>query len=407
MIARWRVPLVLTAALVLAQLLPVLPLSDVVHGLAPRDVRLSWPITHVLLAPFTLLADWLNGANRAELKGFGLWLLVGYALARLLAAPVSFRLKTEVTTAACCLLACSLFVWWGARWNRPIPRLVAADSSLLIFDVHSHTSASHDGRPGFGSAENARWHGRAGFDAAFITDHNVVGAARQWRVDAPGRAPRLLDGEELSLFGLHVVALGVSRRIDPAPWSHTFDSTLRLLESPNDPVGERPYFIASLPEFWEHHWGADIGRLVDAGVRGFEVMTTSPKAMDFPESGRATLIARAQGEHLALFGATDMHGLGNTAEVWNVTRLVGWRTMSDSALTRALIERFTAAPDSVRVVALTRWSSEARFAQPFAAPMGVVGALRASSRAHAVSLLVWIWGIALLRTRRRRASAAA
>src|SRR6185295_3220010 len=115
------------------------------------------------------------------------------------------------------------------RWSRPIGRLVAADSNLIIFDVHSHTAASHDGRPGFGAAASAAWHARAGFDAAFVTDHNVCCEARQWQRDRAGHPPRLLVGEELSLSGLHMVVLGNDSAIANAPWNQSFDSSLGLL----------------------------------------------------------------------------------------------------------------------------------------------------------------------------------
>ncbi|MFI5206548.1 MAG: PHP domain-containing protein [Gemmatimonadales bacterium] len=405
---RWRVPLFLSAALILAQLAHIDPLTDVVHGTTPPDVRLTWPLTHVLLAPFTLTADWLNGGSRWDLETFFLWLLVGYVLVRLTrrgAEAQTRRLRTEVLSAACVLISCVLFVWWGARWNRPIPRLVASDSGLMVLDVHSHTSMSHDGRKGFGAAQNAWWHARAGFDAAFVTDHNVVGASRQWRIEGAGRPPRLLPGEELSLSGLHMVVLGTDALIDNKPWGGTFDSTLLLLDSLarlGSATGAGPYVIASLPEFWEHHWGADIGRIVDAGVRGFEVWTTSPKGMDFPPEARSTLIARATSAHLALFGATDMHGLGNTASVWNVVRLPGWRRLSDSSLTRALIGKLRGAPEDTRVIAMRRAQPTSRFGQAVAAPLGIVTAVRAASRGHALSLLLWIWVPALIARVRKR-----
>ena len=49
---------------------------------------------------------------------------------------------------------------------------------MVVFDVHSHTNVSHDVRGtlmrGFDAEANLAWHGRAGFDAFFITDHNTI-----------------------------------------------------------------------------------------------------------------------------------------------------------------------------------------------------------------------------------------
>jgi hypothetical protein len=406
-IARWRVPIVLSAAVLLAQLFAVPPLLDVVSGAPPVGVHLAWPVSHVLLAPFTLLADWMNAGSRDEIVASPVWLIVAYVAWRAVRRPANpgrGMLRTEALAAASLLLAAALFLWWGVRFNRPIPHLETADPSLIVVDVHSHTSASHDGRAGFGAAQNARWHFRAGFDAAFVTDHNVAGAARAWRRDRAGHPPRLLPGEELSLAGLHLVVLGADSQIRNTPWNASFDSTLALIAllSSSDSTGTAPYLIASLPEFREYHWGPDMGSLVRAGVGGFEVWTTSPRAMQLRPGDRATLIARAHLERRALFGATDMHGLGNTAAVWNVVGLPGWRALDDAALSRALLAAFRARPDRVGVVAMRRFVPASPLGRVFAVPIGIGMALRTASPWHAVSLLGWLWLVAVAGDRRRQ-----
>ena len=285
---RWRLPLVLSAAILLSQLFRTPALLDVARDAAPTDVSLAYPLFHAVFAPFTLLADYLNGGSLGDLKAFAVWSLLCYVLWRLAnssrqVAQSPGPALREVRAAAVLLVAVAAFLWWGARWGRPIPRLVAADSALMIYDVHSHTAMSHDGRKGFGADANARWHDRAGFDAAFITDHNVFGAYREWEKDRGGHPPRLLAGEELSLNGLHMVVLGNNAVIANKPWDQTFDSSLallRLLRAADSAAPRRPYVIASLPEYAHNHWGADLGRVIEAGTEGLEVWTTSPKAMD-------------------------------------------------------------------------------------------------------------------------------
>jgi len=302
------------------------------------------------------------------------------------------------------LAAFAGFVGWGALMDRPVPRLTATDSALVIFDVHSHTALSHDGRKSFTADRNAAWHERAGFDAAFVTDHNVVGAAQAWQAVRAGHPPLLLVGEELSLSGLHVVVLGNTERLDNTPWNRSFDSTLLFLRRLSaDTSAARPYTIASLPEYWRNHWGTDIGAMTDAGIEGFEIWTTSPKAMDIPPAARAEIIARGTLEHHALFGATDMHGLGNAATVWNVMRLPGWRAMDETALAAAMIARFrTEGPAAHRVVALRRWQTDARWAAPAVVPLNAALRLRTMSAGHAAALVAWLWLPALLATARRR-----
>src|SRR5205814_10341130 len=80
---------------------------------------------------------------------------------------------------------------------------------------HSHTSASHDGRPGWSVEDNRAWHRDGGYDVAFITDHWTVAAAEQGvaRNSYPaGDAVTLLQGIEVSWTGEHVNILGAQRR---------------------------------------------------------------------------------------------------------------------------------------------------------------------------------------------------
>ena len=399
---RWRLPVALTACVIVAQLLPLSPLVDVVTWTAPASARLSYPLWHVAFAPFTLLADWLNGGSRRDLIGCGIWAVVAYALLRLAAGDAPARRRPVREAVAAVLFAAGLaaFVAWGYWLPRPIPRLVATDPDLLVLDVHSHTALSHDGRPGFGAAQNAEWHARAGFNAAFVTDHNVFGAATIWRRDAAGRAPRLLNGEELSLSGLHLVVLGTMGEIANQPYDRTWDSTGTLIRTLH---ADSLYLIASLPEYREHHWGAPLGELTTWGVDGFEIWTESPRAMDITPEDRRAVIARCRLENRTMFGATDMHGYGNAATVWNLVRLPGWRAPNDTALTRALIARFRwGGVAANQVVALRRWIPETRIGSAFAVPVNLGLLLRTASRPHAALLLIWLWLFALAGSRRSR-----
>ena len=400
---RWRLPLVLSACLVVAQVFSLDPLVDVLTGTVPVSARVAYPVLHVVFAPWTLLADWLNGGSRRDLIGFAVWAVAGYALLRLAATgiPLARRTLREALYAAVFLVALAAFVGWGYWLQRPIPRLVATDPGDLVLDIHSHTAMSHDGRKGFGAAQNAWWHARAGFDAAFVTDHNVVGAAKAWRTEARGRPPRLLDGEELSLSGLHLVVLGNPGAISNRPYDASWDSTGALIRRLH---ADSLYLIASLPEYWEHHWGVELGELTTWGVDAFEAWTTSPKAMDLPPEARRAVVARSRLENRTLFGATDMHGFGNSATVWNLVRLPGWRRLDDGQLTQALIARFRARGAAAnQVMALRRWLPETRVGSAFSVPVNVALLLRTASRPHALALLGWIWGLAGVASYRRNA----
>ena len=400
---RWRVPLALSACVVVAQLFHLSPLVDVVSWTAPASARVAYPVSHVLFAPVSLLADWLNGGSRRDLIGFVLWLVVAYVLVRLAVrwTAAAGRTRREASYALVFLVAVAAFAGWGYWLPRPIPRLVAASPDDLVLDVHSHTALSHDGRPGFGVAQSAAWHARAWFDVAFVTDHNVAGAARTWRLEAPAGRPRLLDGEEISLSGIHVLALGVSATVVNRPWDASWDSTGALIRRLH---ADSVFLVPTLPEDWRHHTGAEFGQLSEWGADGFEIWTSAPQAMDLPPSGRRTVISWSRLEHRPMFGSTDMHGYGFAATVWNVMRLPGWRTLGDADLQRAILARLrTGGPAANQVVALRRWLPETRLGSAAGVPVNLVLLLRTASRPHAVALLGWIWAVAAALSLRRRA----
>jgi hypothetical protein len=169
------------------------------------------------------------------------------------------------------------------------------------------------------------------------------------------------------------------------------------------PLTTRPFLVASLPEYWRHHWGTDIDTLVEWGVGGFEVWTSSPRAMDLPPALRRQMVARCQRDGLAMFGATDMHGLGYAASVWNVARLPGWRTLDAAALGPALVERFRRDGAAAnQVVAMRRWLPETAAGAVVAVPGNLVLLLRTATPAHGAALLAWSWLPAVLTGLRRR-----
>ncbi|OYV73149.1 MAG: hypothetical protein B7Z72_03145, partial [Gemmatimonadetes bacterium 21-71-4] len=407
---RWRVPLVLSACVVAAQLFPLNPLVDVVAWTPPASARLTYPLFHVVFAPFTLLADWLNGGSTRDLTGFAVWSVAAYALIRLFArpAPRPRRAARESLYAVAFVVAMAAFVGWGYWLRRPIPRLVARDPDALVLDIHSHTALSHDGRKGFGAAQNAAWHARAGFDVAFVTDHNVFGAAKAWRLEAPAHRPVLLDGEEISLSGIHVLALGTTGVIANRPYDASWDSTGALVRRLH---ADSVFLVPTLPEDWRRHTGAEFGQLSEWGVDGFEIWTSTPQAMSMPPSGRRTVIAWSRLENRPVFGSTDMHGYGNAASVWNVVRLPGWRAMGAAALQAAILARLrTGGMAANQVVALRRWLPGTRMGSAFDVPINLALLLRTASRPHALALLGWIWvlpALAVLRRGSRRSRARA
>src|SRR6185437_8492095 len=192
---------------------------------------------------------------------------------------------------------------------RPVPRLVAADSTTTIIDYHAYTEASHDGRSGWTFARLAAWHARQGFDASYVTDHNVI-------FNLPITEPiRLLPGVEWSVYRQHVVALGPVRPVV----RDSFDaSTPRMLRLFGELERQGALGIASLPEYWGNHW-EDLDAFVAAGADGFEIVNCAPKAIGFPAAARARVLQIAESRDLLVVGASDNHGWGQVTCVWNLS----------------------------------------------------------------------------------------
>lgn len=388
-----RVAGALTALVLLAQLAPIPSLVEITSsGAAPETRHLVYPWLHVAFAPATLLADWLNGGSRQDIIGFVLWSVVAYVIARLaLRGPGRLR---ETFYAAAFVSGLAVFFVWAIYSPRPIPRLVTEHPDELVWDVHSHTAASHDGRAGFDPAASAAWHARAGFHAAFVTDHNQLTATPP----APGSGALMMAGEELSLSGLHLLVLGTRERIANEPANASWDSTLALVRRLGSDTSL--FLVASLPEYWRHHWGEDLADLVMAGVGGFEVWTSSPKAMEIPPAERAHVLARAAAADLPVLGATDMHGIGHTATAWNVMQLQGWRDSSEAALQAAIIGRLRTGHRSNFVLVLDRWLPGTALGRAVAVPVNVALLAGRGSPLHGLALIAWTW-LAAVTFRRR------
>jgi hypothetical protein len=191
-----------------------------------------------------------------------------------------------------------------------VPRLVAADSNTTIIDYHAHTEASHDGRAGWTPARLGAWHARQGFEASYVTDHNVI-------FYLPITEPiRLLPGVEWSVYRQHVIALGP---VQPIVRDSFGSTTPRMLRVFAELRRQGALGIASLPEYWRNH-SEDLDAFVAAGADGFEVVTCSPKALGFPAPARRDVLALAERHDLLVVGASDNHGWGQVTCVWNLSQ---------------------------------------------------------------------------------------
>ena len=307
LLKRHPIAIALVVLLLVTAINALPPLVDPVTGSAPDDIELVRPPLYIVLAP---LSDTLDALTFLSLER-AYWALAVWALA--LAAWGALRPGTAGLRAGRALLGpIGLALLGGATvlLPRPVPRLAAADSAVTILDYHAHTEASHDGRAGWTYARLAKWHARQGFEASYVTDHNVI-------FNLPITEPiRLLPGVEWSVYRQHVVALGP---VAPIARDSFGTSTPRMLGIFAELERQGALGIASLPEYWRNHRD-DLDAFVDAGVDGFEIVNCAPKAIGFPSPLRREVVALAARHDLVVVGASDNHGWGQVTCVWNVSQ---------------------------------------------------------------------------------------
>ena len=399
----------LSVILLAARVAAIPELSDPVRGATPPNLHLGTPVLYLIFAPVFSLWDGISMLSMSRLKGFliGLVLLyvawrgvhAGFSRARI-ESPVRRGLwlrELGILALSSALLVAFLVV--GALWHRPMRSLAGVAPGELVVDFHSHTNVSHDVRNtlmrGFDREANRRWHGRAGFDAAFITDHNV--ASRESRVTSgesgvgsrgseAGCATILCPGIEVSAWRAHVVLLGDTLPVDQRRYNGSLDALLTLLQVSDTSYGALS--VASLPEYRRNHWGR-LDTLVAAGVDGFEVVNAAPKANEFTRAERDSVIALARASNRFVVGVSDSHGWGATSMVWNLVRGPGEgsaRQVCDGLLRELktgfpavqIIERHRLRPDDWWPAWLT--------------PLGMVWETwRSMGWPLTISWLAWIW----------------
>jgi hypothetical protein len=315
LLRRHPVAIALVLVLLLTAIHPLSPLVDAITGSAPGDADLDRPVLYVMFAPFSNVLDALTFLSLARAQ----WVLAAWIVAlgawgalRAGSSPLTWRRRTAHALAGVAVVV--LLAVAAVLLPRPVPRLVTTSGAGTVIDYHAHTSASHDGRPGWTLARFARWHARQGFDASYVTDHNVIYDGSL--PPPPGTPISLLPGVEWSVYRLHVVAIGP---VEPISRDSFGQSGARMMRIFATIERQGALGIASLPEYWRNYRD-ELGTLANAGVDGFEVVNCSPKGLAFPSRGRREVLDLARGRNLLVVGATDNHGWGQATCVWNLSR---------------------------------------------------------------------------------------
>ena len=314
LLRRHPVAVTLVVLLLLTAIHPFPALVDAVTGSAPGDADLDRPVLYVLFAPISDTLDALTFFSQSRaIWALTIWVLVLAAWGAVRASSDSFGWRRVVLSALVGPVVLVLLALAALVLPRPVPRLVS-DGPGTVIDYHAHTNASHDGRPGWTLAKLAAWHERQGFQATYVTDHNVL---YDRSMPAPeGASVTLLPGVEWSVYRQHVVAIG---RVEAVPRDSFSESTARMVRMFSTIERQGGFSIASLPEYWRNHQ-EELGAFVVAGLDGFEIVNCAPKALAFPSDLRRQVISLAESHDLVVVGASDNHGWGAVTCVWNVSR---------------------------------------------------------------------------------------
>lgn len=373
-------------------------LLEAASGAVPEGARLEFPFLHAALAPLSILGDLLACQSaRASLALLAFLLTAGFPFYRFFFAEPDLSRWWErgrgLRAFGKYFAALLLLLAWALALPRPIPRLVVDDPETLVVDFHSHTSASWDGRRSFTPERSARWHERAGFHAAFVTDHNVFAAAARAHgmsrlTRERGRAFVALEGEELTLHGAHVVALGNRALIDSKLYDDGLPGLERFLREARAKHGALA--VMSLPEYDRHHRDR-LELLADWGAAGFELVSASPRGLAIPSERRAAVAELCRRRNLLAVGSTDNHGWGGSACVWNLARLPGWRALDPDALQARLLAALSSGGFSaVRVAERPRRDTPSGLALCLHPVFSLFDALRRLTPLHWFFTLVWI-----------------
>jgi hypothetical protein len=311
LLRRHPIALALIALVLLSALDPLPPIVDAVSGTPPPDADLVRPTAYTLAAPLSDVLDALTFLSLERARAFLVTWTAVLAVWGFARSGGALRRRLAFTALGPVLLL--LLGVAAVGLPRPVPRLVAADSSLGVIDYHAHTRASHDGRPAWTLDDLAAWHAAQGFDASYVTDHNVVFTRAM--ADSVAGPLRLLPGVEWSVYRQHIVALGPVTPIDRGPYNADTRGMLALFGALHR---EGVIGLASLPEYWRNHWD-DLDDFVKAGVDGFEIVNCAPKAIGFPAPARGDVLQLAAAHDLLVVGASDNHGWGKVTCVWNLS----------------------------------------------------------------------------------------
>ncbi|MGA2734974.1 MAG: hypothetical protein ABSG35_20545 [Syntrophobacteraceae bacterium] len=352
-----------------------------------------------LAAPFMILA----GAPDFRIAGFSvlIWVLLGAAAWGMFAEyraqrrkkPFAIVLKgIQMALVASSTLILIIFLFVVAR----IPgwRLVVDDPNLLVADLHSHTTKSHDGL--VSTLTNLEWHASCGYNVVALTDHDEL-FAHELQVKADSsfdRLPAFISGVEVHT-SQRAMVLGICNCKAPPfqlkmGMEETADRTAWFSRKIHEDCGGA-VIVVTLKRLRTE----DIARLADDGVDGFEIVNSGHP--DLPPSLRREVLDTCRSRGLVLVASTDWHGWTGMAKTWNVIRAPGASALSPSQRANLVVRKLREhdSADIIPVVAgyIGEPSLVRAIFSPFAESLRYALEL---SAARVISWWIWVWAVFVL-----------
>lgn len=230
-------------------------------------------------------------------------------------------------------LTLALLIFFLVMVRIPGWRLIVEDPDLVVADLHSHTVKSFDGL--VSAKTNLKWHAACGCGLVGLTEHDSLFAHDTETGADPDfeRLPAFISGVEAHTApGVMVTGLCAESHVElivpqiGAPRDRTAWFAKHVHEDCRGAV-----FVVTLNNLQP----ADISRLVDNGVDGFEIVNFGHPGLR-PDLRRALLDAwRSRGSVLVC--STDWHGWGGLMRAWTVIRTHGASSLSRRQLGAAAI----------------------------------------------------------------------
>lgn len=374
------------------------PVVDAVTGEVVSDVSFRLSPGYLALAPAMGVLDHLSlltdRQHVAVLLGIAVTYLSVRVTGRVLRRSPGKSLVREAGLGGAVVLAVLAVYAFGVLGMRPMVALESHDPDVVIVDFHTHTDSSHDGRPGFDADARREWHRSAGFDLAYLSDHDNLDAAAAVQRPNPefaGEGLSFLAGWEVRYRNQHVVVLGEA---DP---------------NRGIPPGKGwPTLIQTIPNNLSRVPLPTRGKL--GGVHAIELVDADPRGLRQSVEERDLILQIADSLDLTLVSGSNHHGWGRAAAAWNLIRVPGWQELRPEELGAEIEALVRGGPtDRIQIAERRRLRlyapREPLLAEALTAPRLAVHILRSLTFPERLAWLPWIAACVLVVARRRPANA--